>query len=69
VLSLFGQRAAAELLRLRAGRELRRYADELESFNEALVGREQRVIELKAEVNRLSVELGRKPAYPPVWDA
>lgn len=37
---------------------------ELERFNRAMVGREQRLIELKKEVNRLSVELGREPPYP-----
>ena len=69
ILTLFGQRASTELLRLRAERELQRHAEELETFNEALVGREARVIELKSEVNRLSTELDREPPYPPVWEA
>jgi hypothetical protein len=54
--------------RLDAEQELRRHAQELEVFNEALLGREARVIELKTEVNRLSVELGREQPYPPVWE-
>ncbi|MFO0551953.1 MAG: PAS domain S-box protein [Polyangiaceae bacterium] len=41
---------------------------ELETFNEVMVGRESRIIELKEEVNRLTRELGRPPVYPPVWD-
>ena len=40
---------------------------ELEAFYRAMIGREERVIELKEEVNRLCVELNRPPAYPPVW--
>jgi PAS domain S-box-containing protein len=68
VLAIFGQRAAAELMRLRAERALQRRAQELETFNDALAGRETRVIELKEEVNRLSVRLGLEPPYPPVWE-
>jgi PAS domain S-box-containing protein len=40
---------------------------ELEAFYRAMIGREERVIELKEEVNRLCTELNRSPAYPPVW--
>ena len=36
---------------------------ELERFNRLMVGREQRVIELKAEVNRLCADLDRPPEY------
>jgi CHASE1-domain containing sensor protein len=43
-------------------------ARELDSFNAAMIGREDRVIELKEEVNRCCRELGREPAYPPVWN-
>lgn len=41
---------------------------ELQLFNEVMVGREARIIELKEEVNRLSAELGREIPYPPVWE-
>jgi PAS domain S-box-containing protein len=37
---------------------------ELARFNQAAVGRELRIIDLKGEVNRLTVELGRNPPYP-----
>ena len=52
-------REAHELLQSRAA--------ELEAFNRAMVGREQRIIEMKKEVNALCQELGREPQYPPVW--
>jgi PAS domain S-box-containing protein len=42
-------------------------AAELGEFNQAMVGREQRIIELKEEVNALCRELERAPSYPPVW--
>jgi chromosome segregation ATPase len=51
----------------KVNRELKARAEELASFNRAMMGREQRVIELKEEVNRLSLELGRPPVYPPIW--
>ena len=54
------RRNAEEALRVRA--------QELETFNRAMVGREKRLIELKEEINRLCAELGRPPAYPPVWN-
>ncbi len=40
---------------------------EIEIFNHAMVGREQRIIAMKEEVNALCKELGREPEYPPVW--
>lgn len=43
-------------------------ARELDAFNAAMIGRENRVIELKEEVNRYCDEQGREPVYPPVWD-
>lgn len=46
---------------------LLRRAAELEAFNRAMVDREQRIIEMKEEVNALCQELGRDPEYPPVW--
>jgi PAS domain S-box-containing protein len=48
--------------------ERKRAELELQLFNEMMVGREQRVIELKEEVNLLSAELGRETPYPPIWD-
>lgn len=47
--------------------EARRANEELEAFNRAMVGRENRVIELKEEVNGLLAEHGQPPRYPPVW--
>lgn len=43
--------------------ELRRRNEELERFDRAAVGREQRMIDLKREVNALARELGRAPPY------
>ncbi|MEI7673665.1 MAG: PAS domain-containing protein [Deltaproteobacteria bacterium] len=40
---------------------------ELEIFNQSMIGREQRIIAMKEEVNALCRELGREPKYPPVW--
>lgn len=49
-------------------RQLAEANKELEAFNQAMVGREQRIIEMKEEVNALCRELGREPIYPPVWE-
>lgn len=46
-----------------AEEELRRNHDELSRFNLASIGRELDMIELKKQVNALSVELGRTPPY------
>ena len=48
--------------------ELKRQTEELKAFNEAMVNREMRIIEIKKEVNALARELGREPRYPPVWE-
>jgi PAS domain S-box-containing protein len=45
---------------------LRKSMKELERFNRLMVGREQRVIELKQEVNALRSALGQPPAYTAV---
>jgi len=42
---------------------LRESNDELTRFNQAMVGRELRMIELKQEVNALCVRLGEPPRY------
>ncbi|MEI7633453.1 MAG: PAS domain S-box protein [bacterium] len=51
-----GKRKKAEVKLLRTMKEL-------EAFNSAMVGREQRMIELKQEINALMPELGRPPRY------
>ncbi|MEK7674578.1 MAG: response regulator [Verrucomicrobiota bacterium] len=50
-----------------ANETLKSQAAELKAFNQVMVDREQRIIEMKEEVNALCKELGRKPEYPPVW--
>ncbi len=57
---------ARETVRISA-EETRRAYDEVEAFNRAMVGRENRIIELKEEINRLLAELSRPVKYPPVW--
>jgi len=41
--------------------------DELQAFNEAMVDREGRVIELKEEINQLCKDHGLELIYPAVW--
>jgi PAS domain S-box-containing protein len=52
----------------KAEESLQSYADALRDFNQTMVDREMRMIELKEEVNRLCLELGRPLLYPPVWN-
>lgn len=40
---------------------------EIAAFNDAMVDREMRIVELKEEVNRLAQELGQPIPYPTVW--
>jgi PAS domain S-box-containing protein len=47
-------------------KELRATNEELTRFNEAMVGRELRMIELKQEINALCAQLGLPPRYGPV---
>jgi PAS domain S-box-containing protein len=61
------RRHADERLR-RANEELRSRTEELARFNQAAVGRELRIIELKRELNTLLNELGRVPRYPLEFD-
>ncbi len=49
--------------RKRAEEELAQRVQELETFNRLAVGREQRMIELKRQVNQLSEQLGKEPPY------
>lgn len=48
-------------------KERKQKEDELETFNQAMVDRELRMIELKEEVNGLASELNREQPYPSVW--
>jgi PAS domain S-box-containing protein len=75
ILQLVALRAAAELERRQVEAEIRRRAEELAAanqeltrFNEAMVGRELRMIELKQEVNALCAQLGQPPRYEPAPD-
>jgi PAS domain S-box-containing protein len=42
---------------------------ELQAFNEVMLKREERIIELKEQVNKLAIELGQPIPYEPVWEA
>ena len=53
----------AELARSRHMDELTRVNEEPERFNSLVAGREQRMIELKGQVNELLREAGKPPAY------
>lgn len=44
-------------------KELRSKISELELLNDATMGREYRIVELKREVNELSIQLGKKSPY------
>jgi hypothetical protein len=57
-------RKAADEALLRQSEELASRNAELERFNRAMVGRELDMIELKRQVNALSVQLGREPPFP-----
>ena len=46
-----------------AKRELETTVEELEEFNQHMIGRELRMIELKSEVNELSELVGQEPPY------
>ena len=48
----------------KAEEQLRENLDELQRFNEAMVSRETRMVELKKEVNELCHRLQIKPPYP-----
>ncbi|MDD5382457.1 MAG: PAS domain S-box protein [Candidatus Margulisbacteria bacterium] len=49
--------------RKKAEQELKQHAEELETMNKFMVGRELDMVELKKEVNRLLTELGRAEKY------
>jgi hypothetical protein len=54
---------AAEACRLEEAERLQLHADELEAFSNSVVEREERVMELKHEVDDLLAELDRDPRY------
>jgi PAS domain S-box-containing protein len=62
---LVGRRAANRDItaRKRAEESLRASNQELEEFNQAMVGRELRMIELKQEINDACARLGEPPRY------
>ena len=64
----FGEIASIALRNSRTLDELDDSIKKLEEFNEILVGREMRIIEMKKEVNVLCRELGKEPAYLEDWD-
>lgn len=49
--------------RKRAEEEIQRTLHEIERFNRAMIGREERILEMKTEVNQLRSRLGLAPAY------
>lgn len=52
-------------LQLAQNREsLQHQAEELRAINDAMMGREVRILELKQEVNQLAQELGQEAPYP-----
>lgn len=64
----FGEIAAIALQNSRVMDRLDETVHKLEEFNEVLVSREMRVIEIKKEVNALCRDLGRSPVYPEIWE-
>ena len=49
------------------GSELKKNTEQLEQFNQILVARESRIISIKQEVNKLSLQLGTAEPYPEIW--
>jgi len=62
-LSLLEDATAARTNAEKAEKELRARNEELERFNQAMIGRELDMVELKQRINALSKELGREPPY------
>ncbi|MDX1295942.1 MAG: GAF domain-containing protein, partial [Sulfurimonadaceae bacterium] len=63
VAEVFGDIAAIGLKNARMFDLLNETNSKLESFNEIMVEREMRIIEIKHEVNELCKELGQEPRY------
>ncbi|MEE8377933.1 MAG: PAS domain-containing protein, partial [Candidatus Aminicenantaceae bacterium] len=53
--------------RKQAEEALNKHTEELEIFNKAMVDRENRIIEMKEEMNNLCEKFGQKPVYPQIW--
>jgi hypothetical protein len=68
IATAFGEIAAIALQNSLLLNELQDTINKLENFNEVLVKREMRIIEIKKEVNDLCHELGKAPPYPTIWD-
>lgn len=64
----FGEIASIALQNSWTLKELKGSLEKLEEFNEVLVKREMRIVEMKEEVNRLCRELGRPDMYPEIWN-
>ena len=62
-LDLLVRQAADAVERQQAREALRVHLEELQRFNQAAVGRETRMIELKKEINELAKRLGESPRY------
>ena len=60
----FGELAAIALTNSRLLESLEEKNSDLQKFNDAMIDREMRILEIKEEVNTMCEELGRKPIYP-----
>ncbi|WP_163337753.1 PleD family two-component system response regulator [Desulfopila sp. IMCC35008] len=58
---------AETLARIRLHLSLKEKMTELKIFNNIMIEREMRIIELKEEVNSLNLELGRTAPYSEIW--
>ncbi|NQV01859.1 MAG: GAF domain-containing protein [Bacteroidia bacterium] len=58
---------ALAIQKLRFEESFRARSEELEKFNQSMVNREMRIIELKKEINKLSEELSRPIRFPEFW--
>lgn len=63
ILKIFSARIGSELERMEAEKKVQDRVDELQRWHEVTLGREERIHELKTEVNQLLAELGRDKRY------
>jgi len=68
IATAFGEIAAIALQNSRMMDQLNDTINKLEEFNETLVSREMRIIEMKKEVNALCQELDKTAPYPEIWE-